>query len=241
MNSHEDLSVIDASRPDTYRWLTWIYDRLAHLVFQGAILQSQRELLAAHDSVLGSCQHVVWLGGGTGRLLNDLLISAPYAQVTYIEASASMMSRATREVEPQHQHRVRWIHQDHRWLWGEQAQAQLPAIDILITAFFLDVLPEDDCRELAQWAQLKVKRWLFADFIPQKRFWARKLIELMYVCFTITTRIEQREMLDLIGILSQEGWEHLNPFHTRVRFARGLIHIDSLTSTKQSSLGDQDG
>ena len=139
MNNHDELSVIDPARPDTYRWLAWIYDRLAHLVFQGAIVQSLYELLVANASVLGTSQHVVWVGGGTGRLLNELLTRAPLARVSYIEPSASMMIKAIKMVDPQHQHRMCWIHQDHRWLWGEQAQTQLKSIDIFITAFFHDV------------------------------------------------------------------------------------------------------
>ena len=221
-------SVINPDRPDSYRWLAWIYDQLARLVFGGAILRSQHALLASHASVLASSRRIVWIGGGTGRALNNLLVLAPHAQVIYIEPSARMMTQALRDVSQQHRHRVQWIHQDHLWLWGPQAETEAYEIDVLITAFFLDVLTEPDCRALARRMGLRAKWWLFADFVPQRRRWAKLFIKFMYLCFTLMTRIKQRDMLDLISILRAEGWHTAALPQDESSFALGLIRIERL-------------
>ena len=189
---------IDSQRPDHYRWLAWIYDSLADLIFGGEILRAQRTLLITHASDLIQSKCILWIGGGTGRVLNQLLSLAPHAQVIYLEPSARMLSRAIREVDACYTHRVRWVHRDHTWLWETRTEVDLEQIDVMITAFFLDVLPEQECRALARHASTRVRLWLFADFVPQRRRWAQTLIAFMYLCFTIATHIKQRKILDTL-------------------------------------------
>ena len=219
---------IDPKRSDDYRWLAWMYDSLADLVFGGEILRAQRALLTSNVACLSQSKCILWIGGGTGRVLNELLSLAPHAHVIYVEPSAQMLARAINNVDPRSTHRVRWVHRDHRWLWEPRAEADLERIDVMITAFFLDVLPEEECRALALHASPRVRSWLFADFIPQRRRWAQALIAFMYLCFTIVTRIKQRKMLDLLGVLRREGWRTRHPAQPVNTFARGLIQIDHL-------------
>ena len=218
-------SVINPGQPDTYRWLALMYDRLAHLVFGGAILRSQEILLSANASHLFRAQCVIWIGGGSGRVLNQLLTFAPQAQVIYIEPSKRMLIRAMRDVSVEHEHRVRWIHQDHTWLWTPQADFETQSVDVLITAFFLDVLTEYECRSLVRHMSPKVTCWLFADFVPQRYYLAKMFIKFMYLCFFVTTGIKQRDLLDLVAILREEGWSP-SVSDPPLKFARGLIRID---------------
>jgi hypothetical protein len=75
---------------------------------------------------------------------------------------------------------------------------------------------------------LRAKWWLFADFVPQRRRWAKFFIKFMYLCFTLTTRIKQRDMLDLISILRAEGWHTAAQPQDESSFALGLIRIERL-------------
>lgn len=236
------LHEIDPRRPDSYRWLARGYDLIARLVFGDAISRAQRALIEAHALELASSERVLWVGGGTGRLLSELLKRAPHAEVTYVEPSASMMRRAISSLTEPERARVRWIHQDHRWLFSAQRDSPR-GFDAMITAFFLDVLPESECRILAEWAHSHIKVWLFADFIPLPRRWARALIRFMYICFAFTTRIQQRRLLDLPALLRSEGWEPylcraeadtraIPQAHDTRRFARGIISIERLSSKK---------
>lgn len=230
--------VLDRRSRDRYRSLSWCYDLLAKSVFGDAISRSQERLLELHSAELTACERAIWVGGGTGRLLKRLLTLAPRAEVIYVEPSASMMSKAMRSLTAVERQRVRWVHDEHRWLYHHLDQSE--TFDVLITAFFLDVLFERDCRELARWAHGRVACWLFADFVPQSSFWGRALIGFMYRCFAVTTRIDQRHMLDLPSLISSEGWRPLRSARVAsasdddvvasARFARGLISVERFSA-----------
>jgi hypothetical protein len=80
------------------------------------------------------------------------------------------------------------------------------SFDVLITAFFLDVLTPHQLSEFTVWATQHIGLWLYADFVPRPQRGARALVALMYVCFAITTQIKQRTLLDHQKIIQSEGW-----------------------------------
>jgi ubiquinone/menaquinone biosynthesis C-methylase UbiE len=67
-----------------------VYDRLADIVFGTAILDAQR----THLHALNDAREILILGGGTGRLLRDLLGQNAKSRVTYVEASQRMIELA---------------------------------------------------------------------------------------------------------------------------------------------------
>jgi hypothetical protein len=100
----------------------------------------------------------------------------------------------------------------------------------LMSFFFMDVLREEDCRAMIKWASKQgVSGWYFADFIPQKKWYYRSFISLMYLCFALTTRISQRSLLDLKKLYLEEGWEVKGPSTFQ---ANGLVESCYFEQTK---------
>ena len=194
---------------DDYHFLAPFYDYLAHLVFQGELLKAHHDIITVAQNDLAKAKYLVWIGGGTGHYIDEVLNIAPQAKLIYIEASRAMMKRAQTRLNPKFKGRVEWILASHTWLFEAQ-QAQRwhdEPIDAILTFFFLDVLPKADCVALIRWAkQQNVKAWLFADFIPQQKWYKNIFISFMYQCFALTTKIPQRSLLNHPDLFLQNHW-----------------------------------
>ena len=72
-----------------------VYDRLAGFVFGRRLRQAAAWVVAA--GLPPTARRILFIGGGTGRLLPAVLHTAPTAQVLYVEASGEML-RLARQV-----------------------------------------------------------------------------------------------------------------------------------------------
>jgi hypothetical protein len=69
------------------------------------------------------------------------------------------------------------------------------------------VLPQEECLELMCWAkQQDIQTWLFADFVPQESWYKKAFIHFMYLCFMLTTKIQQKSLLDHQSLFLQSAW-----------------------------------
>ncbi len=231
---------------DRYWLLSSVYERLASLVFGQELVAAHRDLIEGGRGALAQCTELIWIGGGTGVLIEELLSAAPQATLTYIEPSKSMLKRAQSRVHQmvqRDQERVIWVNATHEWLY-QRAQidsSQTPAEDhanhqrCLLTVFFMDVLTAPQCHELMEWArEAQVNTWLFADFIVQTGWIKRAFIQWMYVCFMVTTQIKQRSLLDHLQLFHEHGWSALKE-SGRYR-AHDLVFSALLTQEGHTSL-----
>ena len=216
---------------DHYRRLAPYYDTLGRVVFGGAIERAQYALLKRSASQLKSCAHIVWIGGGTGRVINTLCALAPHAIITYLEPSTQMMRRAQTLLKPQYTPRVRWVLAEHSWLFTASREELPTSIDAIFTAFFLDVLPRAELSLLVAWATDHVRLWLLVDFVPQRGLAARALIGFMYLCFALTTQIKQRRLLNHQRALAEAGWGGVDPNSLPLNFASRLIEAELYRSS----------
>ena len=214
----------DDQKKDQYRWLAPFYEPLASIVFGQALVKAHFDLLESGQSCLHKARSIVWLGGGTGIILNELLHTAPYAQVTYVEPSVQMLKRAQAKLDPQFKDRIEWVNARHTWLYesNQRVRWSETKIDILLTAFVLDVLSEAPLNTLIRWAKGHVSTWFYADFIPQKKWDRRLFIQFMYLCFRICTSIEQRSLLNHQTLMCEQGW-HLIPGSQRRRAKQFVV------------------
>ena len=202
-------------------------------MFGGAIERAQYALLKRSASQLKSCAHIVWIGGGTGRVINKLCALAPHASITYLEPSTQMMRRAQTCLKPQYAPRVRWVLAEHSWLFTAPKEELPISIDAVFTAFMLDVLPRAELRSLIAWATERVTLWLFVDFVPQRSLAARALIRFMYLCFALTTQIKQRRLLDCRRALAEARWVEFDPKSLPLSFAFRLIEAELYRSSTE--------
>jgi SAM-dependent methyltransferase len=190
-----------------------LYDHLARWVFGGAILRAQRSQL----QTLEESKNLLFIGGGSGEVLAELLRSSPELKVTYIDASSAMIARAQARLSPPELQRVTWVHATHEILLEPSHTQQ--RYDGVLTYFFLDCLRPDELLTLIDALEPRIRRWSLVDFVPQTRWWARHLITFMYLCSALTTDLPNRRLSPVPDWLKERGWRATR----ESSFARGLI------------------
>lgn len=194
------------------------YDPLARLVFGPTLLRAQRAALRAGLPLAGAAPRVLFIGGGTGRVLPELLAASPVAQVLYLEASAQMLRQAAELMQhrPDAAARVQFRH------GTETALMRTEQFDLIIAFFLFDLFPPTELAALLARLQQHAHggtRWLVADFAPPRRGWQRGLQWLMYRFFGLTSGVRGRQLPDIAGALRQLG---LRPAWER-QWADGLV------------------
>lgn len=172
------------------------YDRLADVVFGGAIRKSQHCFI---DHIPPRAKILI-IGGGTGELLPPLFLHAGDAEVWYIEASSEMIRRAASRISGKHC--VHFIH-------GTQNDIPDPVkFDVVITNFFLDVfsLPElhDVVAKIASHTS-ETGKWLVSDFVCVER-WHKVALTTMYWFFALTTGLKTKALPPWFEIISVRGF-----------------------------------
>lgn len=182
-----------------YRGLEWI--------LAGTILQNAR---TCHFDRLGNARHILVVGEGIGRSLEQLVIRAPVAEITVIEASAAMIEIAKRRLSRMHLSvsRITWHHADIR-SWDMEARS----FDTVITPFVMDCfLPADVEAIVARIGGAVGPRgqWLYADFqIPAcgwRRTRARLIHALMYRTFRTLVNLEAGKVAPAGPSLERAGF-----------------------------------
>ena len=183
-----------------YRGLEWI--------LAGTILQNAR---TCHFDRLGVARHILVVGEGVGRSLEQLVDRAPLAEITVVEASSGMIEVARRRLSQKHVSvgRIAWHHADIRdWDIGARS------FDTVITPFVIDCfLPADVEAIVTRIAGAVSPRgqWLHADFqIPShgwRRTRARLIHALMYRTFRILVKLEAGKVAPAGPSLERAGFQ----------------------------------
>ena len=204
--------------------VAWIYDFLAGMVFGRAIRRSQ----TVHLSDLPKGGKVLIVGGGTGWILIEILKHLHPDQVIYIDSSPEMIYKTRKKLarkRPQDQGKVHLV--------VGPLREYLPAepMDLVITNFFLDVLPPDQI--WVRMSELKERLveggyWHFADFnYPKKgagRQLARILIPFMYFFFRKVAGISARQLPNFGDLFDQLGMTELQEERFYGKLIRSVVY-----------------
>ncbi len=196
---------------NSYDAVAPFYDLLSRIVYGKKLLHAQRCFLS--DIPNGS--RVLFLGGGTGKVLPQLL-QLEGISVDYIEPSGAMMRRAMKRAAGEAKQSVQFIQGDH---------TQLPAhvqYDAVLTFFVLDMFTELKAIEFTDIVDASLKPgalWLLADFFPSRNIVHRALLKGMYLFFHLATGIQTRQLPDYDKALNRHD------FHRRAekKFMQGFI------------------
>ncbi|RYF59685.1 MAG: methyltransferase domain-containing protein [Cytophagaceae bacterium] len=174
-----------------FNWVAPVYDTLAFLVFGHKLQQAQVVFL---DQIPVGAS-VLLVGGGTGWLLEQLLMHGTTKRIVYLETSSSMVARASR----------RMIRKsllgtvDFRV--GDQT-ALLPgeSFDVIITPFVLDLFAETTLKSQIIPPLLNVLKpaglWLVTDFVQPPTWWQKVLLWVMIRFFRLTASIEANRLVN---------------------------------------------
>ncbi|MBC8084152.1 MAG: class I SAM-dependent methyltransferase, partial [Hymenobacter sp.] len=119
------------------------YDPLSRLVYGRALLRAQQFALTA--GLPPGAPHLLVIGGGTGRVLLEILRRRPQATVLYLEASPLMLDQARAGL---HRHLPAAAAQVEFRLGTEVALPGRETFDGLVTFFFLDLFEPVRLRQL---------------------------------------------------------------------------------------------
>jgi ubiquinone/menaquinone biosynthesis C-methylase UbiE len=190
------------ARPD-FDSVARYYDALAGLVFGPRLLRAQREAL--QQGLPPDARRVLFIGGGTGQVLPELLHQCPAGRVLYLEASAAMLQRARQHLArtaPELRARVEFRH------GTEEALAPNEQFDAVLAFFLFDLFPPAELQALLGRLHRHARagtRWVVADFAPPRRGWQRGLQWLMYRFFRLTAAVPGQELPDIGGALRELG------------------------------------
>lgn len=174
-----------------FNWVAPVYDALAFLVFGHKLQRAQvvfLDQIPAEDSVL-------LVGGGTGWLLEQLLMRGTTKRIVYLETSSAMVARASRRM-------IR------KSLLGSvdfrvgDLTALLPneSFDVIITPFVLDLFSETTLKKQIIPPLLNVLEptglWLVTDFVRPPAWWQKVLLWGMIRFFQLTAGIEANQLVN---------------------------------------------
>ena len=171
------------------------YDPLARLFFGSAQLQAQQVLL----SFIKEHAKVLVVGGGSGWLLEQMLLTRKSLEIVYIDASPNMI-RLAQERTAHHIKRSSCT-VDFR-IGNEQAILPGEQFDIIFTPFVLDLFPAQRLTQLMARLENALRekgQWLFADFWPVQQpapVWQRLLLKTMYVFFKAVSGVKATQLPD---------------------------------------------
>ena len=171
------------------------YDHLAKLVFGNSLYNSQITFLNA----IPENSRVLIIGGGSGWIIEPVLLAAKQATLLYLEASAKMLALAEHKIA--HHPLAAQV----EWRLGTEENIK-PAekFDVIITNFFLDLFSEPELRNLTSLLNNALQKdglWLAVDFVKPsgsflKRLGARLFIRSMYIFFRLTCHISGKTLPD---------------------------------------------
>ncbi|MEJ8801430.1 class I SAM-dependent methyltransferase [Pontibacter sp. H249] len=171
------------------------YDKLAKLIYGDALQKAQLFLLP----FIPERSKVLVIGGGSGWLLEQLILTGKQLDILYVDAAPGMLERAKQ--------RYKGITQPHScqvtFRLGTEATLQPhEQFDTVITPFLLDLFLPQRLQQLMQKltaALTPAGNWLFADFWPIKQptpYWQKFLTWSMYTFFDAVSSVESSKLPD---------------------------------------------
>ncbi|MDZ4713850.1 MAG: class I SAM-dependent methyltransferase [Cytophagales bacterium] len=174
--------------------VSWYYDVLARLVFQGSIPKAQTEFLHRLPP-----SNILVMGGGTGWILPEIFKAQPQAVVWYVEVSQKMIAKAQAQPSRGMTHFIHGTEDD-------IPSGQL--FDAVITPFFLDVFTLAAMDAVIRKIDAAVHPsglWIVSEF-QNKKTWHRVMLWIMYRFFRFAASIDAAHLADWEESLQRAGW-----------------------------------
>ena len=183
--------------------LSGVYDILAQMVFGKSIQNAQSFFL----STVKEGSRILIIGGGTGKLLENLINNNPSASIDYVELSEGMIDKAKLRVGKLNvPFNINFIQNSYEVFPEKQKY------DLIITPFFFDMFgSEEACTIITKLKSNLVEKgnWIYTDFRASGIWWQTMLLKGMYLLFRWICRIEACELPHVKGCFHDQGFINL--------------------------------
>jgi len=169
-----------------------IYDFLARIVFGDSLDQITKQ----HLTPIGTSDRVLILGGGTGKILNEI----PDCQsIDFLDKSSQMIERARKRSA---KNNLQFIH-------GDILEFEFNELyDVIVCPFFLDCFNVGNLQKVIKKCKYAIKedgKLIVIDFSSDHA--NRLLIKLMHSFFRLFTRLESQSLKNINEYVLREGFQ----------------------------------
>jgi ubiquinone/menaquinone biosynthesis C-methylase UbiE len=186
-------------KTNNYNFIAPLYDSLVRLVFGRAVFQAQMAFIQQ----LPDQAEVLFVGGGSGQVLQAILKQKPQLKITYLEQSKKMLALSQKKVSKTH--KVDFIA-------GDLSQLPVNKFDAVLTFFFFDIFKAEEGTSIFNQIdqQLKTKGlWFIADFLPPQKRKHQILEKMMYAFLCISTNIATARIPKLQKLFAKQSFKLL--------------------------------
>jgi tRNA (cmo5U34)-methyltransferase len=196
----------------SFNFVSSFYDLFSRLVFGDKLLLAQREFLPT----IKAGASILFLGGGTGKVLNTLLEQTSNTQIDFIEPSAGMLKRAKKNLDEKFSGRVNFINGD------QNSVSPGKEYDVALVFFVYDLFREEEALRFTGKIHGALKsggELLFTDFFPPVGRKQKIILALMYFFFRLLAKISARALPDYQKVIAPSCF-HL---HDEKLFMSGFV------------------
>ncbi|QMW05122.1 class I SAM-dependent methyltransferase [Spirosoma foliorum] len=183
-----------------FNWVAPAYDALAFIVFGRRLQRAQTVFL---DRIPPNAI-VLIVGGGTGWLLEQILLNCQPKHVVYLETSSRMLARASQRLV-----RKALVGSVEFRVGDESSVKPDERFDVILTPFVLDLFSEQTLHAVflpRLRAGLKTGGiWLVTDFVQPKIWLQKGLLWTMIQFFRLTAGIQTTHLADWQKQLAKSG------------------------------------
>lgn len=191
---------MNRSSGGNFDWVAPIYDALSFVVFGQKLQRAQTVFLGC----VPPGASVLMVGGGTGQLLEHLLVQRRPGHVLFLETSVRMLALASRRIVQ----KAALGTVEFR-LGDETNLSTDDRFEVLLTPFVLDLFTEETLqRQFIPCLYNALKPgglWIVTDFVQTSVWWQRALLWSMIRFFRVTAGIESRQLADWQRMLVEAG------------------------------------
>ncbi|MBB6459734.1 class I SAM-dependent methyltransferase [Flammeovirga kamogawensis] len=187
-------------KKDRFDGVAFIYDALAYLVFGKSITSIQ----SIHFDKISLGRRILFIGGGTGKLLLEIDKRLQPSEIVYIEMSPKMMELSKKHIVSAP---ITYVTDSY------EVAKNYGQFDLIITNFFLDVLQEKALKTfISTTPSLLNKRglWLISDFrIARKKplkYLHKFLHWSMITFFKVTANLQNTTLYNYVELITTNNF-----------------------------------
>jgi len=163
------------------------YDWLSKIIFGKQLLRASECFI----NQLPETGNVLYIGGGSGILLNNILEDKPKITIDFVEKSEKFIAIAKQNLHLKYLNQVNFVH-------GTENDLPLKsAYQAIITFFIIDLFSEQKAANFCKKIDVHLLPngiWLLTDFVATNNIFTQWLLKLMYFFFKLVANVQVKKL-----------------------------------------------